>query len=105
MLVYLPYMDSRAVAFRVKEHKKQEFAKKFNKKYGKDYKLYPSSKLIKKGIFGKCGDYGYLLGDYIAVGTYTNKQFVAYENMKRLKGNHSGMTDEMWIELIWVGKK
>ena len=105
MLKYIPHMDSRAPAFWVKEGKKQEFAQKFRQRYAKDFVLVETEKLIKKGIFGNRGKYTYLLGDYIALGTRTYKQFVTHESMKRLKGNHSGPTDEMWIDLIWIGKK
>ena len=93
------------IAFRIKENKKEEFEKKFKERYSEDFEIYKTSDLIEKGVFGRRGKYEYLLGDYIAIGTYTYKQFVTHENMKRLKGNHSGMTDEMLLPMILIGKK
>jgi len=105
MLEYVPYLDSRGVSFRVKMGKHAEFERLFKKRYRRDFVLYKSQKLIKKGIFGTRGEYGYLLGDYIALGTNTYKQALVDENQKRHKGHHSGMTQEMLIPLILAGKK
>ena len=105
MLECVPYLDARVIAFRIKENKKEEFEKKFKERYSEDFEIYKTSDLIEKGVFGRRGKYEYLLGDYIAIGTYTYKQFVTHENMKRLNGNHSGMTDEMLLPMILIGKK
>ena len=56
--------------------------------------------LIKNGYFGRCGKYGHLLGDYIAIGTYTHKMFLSYEGMPRFKGHHTSLTEEMEVPLI-----
>lgn len=97
-----PYLEARAPAFRVKEGKEREFEVKFKKKYGKDFKLYKSSYLIKKGYFGDRGEYGNLLGDYVAIGTYTHKQFMLAESMPRFKGHHTSLTEEMLVPLIMI---
>ena len=104
LLEYVPYLDARTPAFKVKKGKELEFENKFRKKYGKDFKLFKSQELIDQGYFGQ-GEYGYLLGDYIAVGTYTHKQFISYENMPRFKGHHTSLTEEMQVPLIILKKE
>lgn len=104
MLKCSPYLDARTPAFIVKKGKEKEFETKFTNKYGKDFKLFKSKNLIKRGYFGKCGNKGNLLGDYIAVGTYTHKVFLTYENMPRFKGHHTSLTEEMIVPLIILKK-
>jgi len=104
MLAYTPYLDARTPAFIVKKGKEKEFEKLFEERYGKDFKLFKSSNLINQGYFGNNGNYGYLLGDYIAIGTYTHKQFISYENMPRFKGHHTSLTEEMEVPLIILKK-
>ena len=105
MLECVPYLDARTPAFIVKKDKHQEFKTKFNKKYGKDFKLFETKNLINQNYFGDRGKYGYILGDFIAVGTYTHKQFVSYENMDRFKGHHTSLTEEMLVPLIILKKE
>lgn len=104
MLVCPAYLDARAVAFRVKDECKKDFEKQFKAKYSKDFVLFKSSDLIKKGYFGKSGDKSSLLGDYIAIGTYTNKQFLYSKNCTRFKGHHTSLTKEMLVPLIMLKK-
>lgn len=105
MLAYTPYLDARTPAFIVKKGKEKEFEKLFEERYGKDFKLFKSTDLINQGFFGDKGEYGYLLGDYIAIGTYTHKQFISYENMPRFKGHHTSLTEEMEVPLILLKKE
>ncbi len=105
MLEYVPYLDARTPAFKIKKGKEEEFESKFNKKYVKDFKLFKTQYLIENNYFGDKGDYGYLLGDYIAVGTFTYKQFISYENMPRFKGHHTSLTEEMKVPLILLKRK
>ena len=104
LLACVPYLEPRSTAFKVKKGKEKEFEKLFKKRYGKDFKLYKSSKLIKKGYFGNKGEYSYLLGDYIAIGKYTNKLLLVHENSKKFKGHHTSLTDEMQVPLIILTK-
>lgn len=104
MLICPPYLDARAIAFKVKDEYKKDFEKEFKRKYKKDFILRKSEDLIKKGYFGKTGDKGYLLGDYIAIGTYTNKQFLYSESCTRFKGHHTSLTKEMLVPLIMLKK-
>lgn len=104
MLACIPYLDARTPAFIVKRGKEKEFEKLFKERYGKDFKLFKSDDLINQGYFGCKGDYGYLLGDYIAIGTYSHKQFISFENMSRFKGHHTSLTEEMEVPLIILTK-
>ena len=102
MLEIYPYMEVRASAFKVKTDKRQEFEKYFKSKYGKDFKLYKSKYLIDKGYFGKCGDKGELLGDYISIGKYNNKFCLLTDSYPRFKGHHTSLTEEMEVPLIII---
>ena len=105
MLVCAPFLDSRTPAFKVKAGFEKDFEYNFKKKYGKDFKLFKSEHLINKGYFGSKGDYANLLGDYIAVGTYTHKQFLLHSNSPRFKGHHTSLTEEMEVPLIILKKE
>lgn len=97
------YLDARSPAFKVKRGKKRLFQKLFNERYGKDYVLYKTRDLIKRGYFGDRGEYGYLLGDFVASGTYTHKMFISPkdgEEMFYMKGHHTALTEEMLVPLI-----
>lgn len=105
MLECVPYLDSRSPAFKVKKGKEKEFEQKFIEKYSEDFVLFKSQDLIDKGYFGNFGDKGYLLGDYIAIGTYTNKQFLYAEGKTRFLGHHTSLTKEMEVPMILISSK
>jgi len=105
MLECAPYLDARTPAFIVKKGCERQFETKFKQKYDKDFKLFKSKDLINKGYFGKHGEYSHLLGDYIAIGTYTHKEFLNYENSPRFKGHHTSLTEEMRVPLIILKKE
>lgn len=105
MLACPPYCEARATAFRVKPECMDEFYRLFTARYGEDFVLFPSKQLVEKGYFGPVGDKGYLLGDFVAVGTYTNKIMIVYEDKPdepRFKGHHTSLTDEMFVPLVVV---
>lgn len=99
MLEIYPYMESRAVAFKVKEDKKQIFEKYFVDNYGQYFELFKSSDMIEDGFFGDFGDKGYMLGDYIAV-AYENVQACLTPISPELKGHHTSLAEEMLVPLI-----
>lgn len=106
MLEALPYMEPRAIAFKVKPDKKTEFAQYFTARYGEDFELHESKELIERGFFGDFGDKAHLLGDYIAIGTYTHKQaLVLPPDDFTFKGHHTSLTEEMLVPLIMIGNK
>lgn len=102
MLKTPAFMEARAPAFLVKEGKEKEFETYFKKTYSKDFKLYKSSYLLKKGYFGKVGNKQDLLGDYIAIGTNTNKQALLTPIHPHFKGHHTSLTKEMLVPLILI---
>ena len=101
-----PYLESRATAFKVKEGKEKEFEKLFNKYYKKDFKLFKTETLVKKGFWGLENFNGHrnMLGDFIAV-CKTGKMFVFAEDRERFKGHHTSLTKEMEVPLIILSKK
>ena len=100
MLEIYPYLEARAVSFKIKEGLHQKFEEIFNKKYGEDFVLYKAQELIDKGLFGGVGDKCYLLGDYIAIGTYTHKQMLLTPTSHAFNGHHTSLTEEMEVPLI-----
>ena len=102
MLKIYPFLDSRSPCFIVKDGKNKEFERYFTKTYGKDFILHKSKELIDKGYFGNYGDKGYLLGDYIAIGTYTHKQARMTLKSNHFKGHHTSLTEEMEVPLIII---
>lgn len=105
MLKIYPFLDARTPAFIVKEGRETEFEEYFRKTYSEDFELYKTKELIEKGYFGDFGDKAKLLGDYIAIGTYTHKQGVFYEGANRFKGHHTSLTEEMQVPLILINNK
>lgn len=100
MLEIYPYLEARAVAFKVKKDKKEEFEKTFTKKYGEDFVLFKTEDLVTRGVFGEFGDREYLLGDYIAIGTYTHKTMLLTPTNMKFRGHHTSLTEEMLVPLI-----
>ncbi len=100
MLEIYPYLEPRAIAFKVKKGKEKEFENHFKVKYDEDFKLFKTEGLLKENYFGSSGDKEELLGDYIAVGTYTHKIALLSPAMPRLVGHHTGLTEEMEVPLI-----
>ena len=102
MLEIYPYLDGRAVAFKVKPQYKQQFPKLFEQKYGEDFEIFESKKLIDMGFFGKSGNKHNLLGDYIAIGTFTHKQMLLTPRNIEFKSHHTALTEEMEVPLILI---
>ncbi len=100
MLEIYPYLEARAVCFKVKPDKKEKFKTLFTNKYSEDFVLFESKDLIEKGVFGDFGNKEHLLGDYIAVGTYTHKTMLLTPSNMKFKGHHTSLTEEMEVPLI-----
>jgi predicted AlkP superfamily pyrophosphatase or phosphodiesterase len=102
LLETYPYLEQRAMAFRLKKEKDKEFVKHFKKIYGKDFKVFKTKKLIEKNYFGRSGDKANLLGDYIAVSRNGTSALLSPKT-PNLKGNHGGLTTaEMKVPLIII---
>lgn len=100
MLETYPYLEPRAFAFKVKKGKHKEFEQYFTSKYGQDFKLLKTADLLEQNYFGSFGDKAELLGDYIAIGTYTHKQALLTPGTPKFKGHHTSLTEEMEVPLI-----
>ncbi len=111
LLTCPPYLDARAVSFRVKDGKRVEFYKLFTKYFGNEFVLYTKQTIIKKKFFGPATEYlDKYLGDFVAIGVgnsiiqYTTKD--TDDNLFVFKGHHSGLTkQEVEVPLILIGKK
>lgn len=100
MLLCPAFLDARTPCFWVKPQFKAKFEKIFTKRYGKDFVLFKTQTLIDEGYFGSRGEFGYLLGDYIAIGTDTDKLFLPLPPDHVFKGHHTSLTREMTVPLI-----
>ncbi len=102
-----PAIEPRAVAFYIKEDKKEQFEKEFNKRFGNDFILLTSDEYIKQGYAGE-GIMHYkfreFLGDYMALAT--GDRILQYQteggtDPEELKAHHAGLTQkEMSVPLI-----
>ncbi len=105
MLKCPPYLDARTPCFRVKQNCLQDFERLFTERYGSDFELHKTEELISQGYFGSKGNKAHLLGDFIAIGTFTHKIFNGYppcDDDIVFKGHHTSTTEEMLVPLIVI---
>lgn len=111
-LIMPPTLESRVVGFWVKENKKEEFEKIFNKNFEGKFKLYTRKEFLDSGLLGpknakphqRIDDF---IGDYVAVsigdsrillGTYLQR---VVKGVKEKKSTHCGLTrNEMEVPVI-----
>ena len=102
-----PAIEPRAVAFYIKEDKKQIFEKEFQKRFGKDFILLSAEEYIKQGYAGEGRmnpKFREFLGDYMALAT--GDRILQYQteggiDSVEFKAHHAGLTKkEMIIPLI-----
>lgn len=100
-------IEPRLTSFMVKDDKKEEFVKLFNKYFGKDFDLKTKEEVLKDKLFGIGENHKYFessVGDFIALAK-TNKYFITDENSLTAVSLHAGLTDdEMRIPLIVIEK-
>lgn len=101
MLETYPYLEPRAIAFKVKKGKESGFEKYFTEKYNEDFRLFKTADLLKENYFGCFGDKAELLGDYIGA-AHTHKLALLTPDSPRFKGHHTGLTEEMEVPLILI---
>lgn len=102
-------LESRAVAFWVKEDKKKEFEKLFNKEFSEDFLLLSKEEVLKKHILGygekhrKIDDF---IGDYLAISisnSIIRLQTYLADGKPVKKSTHCGLTkEEMEVPLIVI---
>ena len=102
-----PAIEPRAVAFYVKENKKEQFVKEFNKRFGQDFILLSSEEYLRQGYAGKGkmhDKFREFLGDYMALAT--GSRILQYQteggiDSVKFKAHHAGLTKkEMIVPLI-----
>lgn len=95
-------LEQRAVSFKVLEGKKSEFRRRFNRYFGKDFKLYETSDVIKSGLFGD-GEENSLfrpaLGDFLAI-TDSDACLTAPDDEKLISCHGGYHDDEIFVPLI-----
>ena len=110
-LITPPSLESRTVAFWVKEEMKEIFVERFNKQFENEFWLMRKEDFLKKNFLGfgekhyKIDDF---IGNYIALSTSSSiirlETFLA-EGKKIKKSTHCGLTrEEMEVPLIVIEK-
>ena len=108
-LISPPSLESRAIAFWVKENMKSQFEERFNKIFGKEFLLMSKEEFLQKNMLGfgkkhtKIDDF---IGNYIALSTSSSiirlETFLA-EGKPVKKSTHCGLTkEEMEVPVIVV---
>lgn len=96
--------EPRNINFFIKDDKKEEFVRLFNKYFGEDFDLYPRDEVIEAKLFGDGEEnsiYRDALGDYLAIAK-TNKAII-YGGSTPLVSQHAGYTDdEIFVPLILI---
>lgn len=111
-LILPPSLESRVLAFWVKEDMKKEFEKRFNKIFKDDFWLMTKEEFLNKNFLGygekhkKVDDF---IGNYIALSTSSSiiqlETFLT-EGKKVKKSTHCGLSkDEMEVPLIIIENK
>ena len=104
-IMRMPSIESRAMAFFIKDGMKEQFEAAFKTHFGDSYVLYTKEQVLKENLFG----YGTphprtegFLGDYLAVAVKNiSIDCGSSENHDVFKAAHAGMTeDEINIPLI-----
>ena len=104
-------LESRVVAFWVKEEMKEEFEKRFNKQFGKEFWLMTKQEFLEKHFLGfgqkhpKIDDF---IGNYIALSTSSSiirLETFLEEGKPVKKSTHCGLSkEEMEVPLIIIKK-
>lgn len=108
-LVVPPSLETRAVSFFVKSHRREEFAKRFNAVLGSEFLLLTRETVLDQNLFGigqphvKVDDF---LGDFLACATGSSiiRFHGRFERPHHVfRGHHAGLrSEEMLVPLILV---
>ena len=105
-LVRMPSIEPRALNLFVKEEKRKEFEREFEKAFGNDFILLTKEEVYEKKLFGTGVPHknvDAMIGDYLAVGTADLTIFNSKEEAEHFIGVHAGYTkEEMTIPLIII---
>ena len=108
-LVRMPSIEPRALNFFVKEEKRQQFEREFEKEFGSKFLLLTKQEVLEKKLFGTGEEHPQfreMLGDYLALATDDLSIYTTKEEAEFFVGVHAGITkDEMVIPLIVIERK
>ncbi len=104
-------LEPRAVSFKIKQDKQEEFKKLFNKYFSEDFKLYTKEEVKTQKLFGEGKENKYFsdaLGDFMAIGI--GNKYINYDEYKEdnivFKSHHAGLTEEeVLVPLITISQK
>jgi len=100
-----PAIESRAVAFYVKEECMAAFPQEFQKAFGNEFLLFSKNEVIAKGIFGngtRHARFAESIGDYLAVAV-SDVAIANNRECKQFVSTHAGLTpQEMNVPLIVI---
>ena len=92
---HMPGLETRTVAFYIKDEKRDVFPSLFEKAYGDDFDLYTQGQVCDMKLFGEhpCQRMHEFIGDYLAVAK--GNISLTYQAMgKTVKGDHAGGLEE-----------
>ncbi|GFP77008.1 alkaline phosphatase family protein [Clostridium fungisolvens] len=101
-------IETRSIAFYIKEEYLNDFPIEFKNNFGDEFLLYSKEEVIQKNIFGfgkMHPKFEEFIGDYLAIAV-SDKGIVYSQESKQFISNHAGMTEqEIKIPLIAICKK
>lgn len=107
-LVRLPSIEPRALNFFVKEEKREQFEREFNKEFGDKFLLWTKEQVLEENLFGTGAEHECfrgMTGDYLAIAVDDLSIYNSKEEAEFFIGVHAGLTeDEMIIPLIVIEK-
>lgn len=108
-LVRMPSIEPRALNLFVKEEKRGQFEREFQKEFGDEFLLWTKEEVLNRNLFGtgkEHPDFQEMLGDYLAVATGDLSIYSTREEADFFVGVHAGLTeDEMMIPLVIIERK
>ncbi len=108
-LVRMPSIEPRALNLFVKEEKRDQFEREFQKEFGDKFLLWTKEEVLDHNLFGtgkEHSNFRKMLGDYLAIATGDLSIYSTREEADFFVGAHAGLTeDEMMIPLIIVERK
>ena len=112
MYLMPPALESRVIAYYIKENRKEDFKKRFNELYKDEFMLLTREEALKLNLFGFGDKHPRLdgfLGDFVAVSisdSIIRLQTYLTEGKVVKKSTHCGLTeDEMLVPVICIDKK
>ena len=107
-----PALESRSIAYYIKEDKKEEFKERFNSLYKDEFMLLSREEVLKMNLLGVGEKHKRLeefIGDFLAVSisdSIIRLETYLTDGKPLKKSTHCGLTeDEMLVPVIVIDKK